>query len=67
MLLTARFPESRFHPFDPRHQMLAAALSFLLSTAFLGVAQCAAKNSVKPATKKEPEIKEELTSRTATD
>jgi hypothetical protein len=61
MLFAARFPEVRFHPCDPRQQMLAAALSFLLFTAFPGVAQCAAKNSVKPAIKKEPEIKEELT------
>ncbi len=51
----ARYREGRF----PR--TLAATLSlFLLATAS-GLAQSAAKKPVKPAAKKEPEIKEELT------
>ena len=55
MLTTARFREDRIH------RMLAAILSLLLLTAVSGLAQSAAKKPVKPETKKEPEVKEELT------
>src|SRR5271156_707995 len=55
MLTTARFREGRFH------RTLAATLSLLLLTAVSGLAQSAAKKPVKPETKKEPEVKEELT------
>ena len=58
MLTTARFREVlSSHSSD----MLAAILSLLLLTAVSGLAQSAAKKPVKPETKKEPEIKEELT------
>jgi Protein of unknown function, DUF481 len=55
MLTIARFREGRFH------RMLPATLSLFLLTALSGLAQSAAKKPVKPETKKEPEIKEELT------
>jgi hypothetical protein len=61
MASIARFPEVRFHPFGRRQQTLAAILSLLLLTAHSGLAQSVAKKPVKPAAKKEPEIKEELT------
>jgi hypothetical protein len=43
--------------------MLAATLSILLLTSISGLAQSGAKKPTKPATKKEPELKEELTLR----
>jgi hypothetical protein len=55
MLTIARFPEGRFH------RTLAATLSLFLLTAVSALAQDAPKKPVDPATKKEPEIKEELT------
>jgi hypothetical protein len=61
MLTVARLPEGRFHQFVQRQQTLAATLSLLLLTALSGLAQSATKEAVKPAAKKEPEIKEELT------
>ena len=61
MLTIARFPEGRFHPVTRRQQTLAATLSLLLLTALSGLAQSATKKPVKPAAKKEPVIKEELT------
>jgi hypothetical protein len=51
----ARFREGRFH------RTLAATLSLFLLTTASGLAQGAAKKPTKPETKKEPEIKEELT------
>ena len=61
MLNIARFHEGRLHPVVRSQQMLAMALSLLLLTALSVQAQSAAKKPVKPATKKEPELKEELT------
>ena len=55
MLTIARFPEGCFD------RTLAAILSLLLLTALSALAQTAAKKPVESATKKEPEIKEELT------
>jgi hypothetical protein len=55
MLTIARVREGRFH------RTLAATLSLFLLTTASGLAQSAAKKPVKPETKKEPEIKEELT------
>jgi hypothetical protein len=55
MLTIVRFCEGRFH------RTLAATLSLFLLTTASGLAQSAAKKPVKPETKKEPEIKEELT------
>jgi hypothetical protein len=61
MTSIARFPEHNFHSFGWRQKTLAAALSLLLFTALPGLAQSTAKKPVKAATKKEPEIREELT------
>jgi hypothetical protein len=61
MLNIARFPEGRLHPVVRGQQLLAAALSLLLLTALSVQAQSAAKEPMKPTTKKEPELKEELT------
>ena len=61
MLTGAPFPEGRFHQFVRRQQTLAAILSLLLLTALSGLAQSAAKNSVKPPSPGKPEVKEELT------
>jgi Protein of unknown function, DUF481 len=61
MALIARLPEGRFRPLFRKRQTLTAALSLVLLTVLSGVAQTAAKKFEKPATKKEPEIKEELT------
>jgi hypothetical protein len=61
MPLITRPPEDRFCPLGQRRQTLAPILSLLLLTTLSGLAQVAAKESVKPAAKKEPEIKEELT------
>lgn len=61
MLVIVRLPEVRFHPFGQRRQSLAATLVLLLFTALSGLAQSAVKQPAKPATKKQPEIKEELT------
>ncbi|MGB8988611.1 MAG: DUF481 domain-containing protein, partial [Candidatus Sulfotelmatobacter sp.] len=55
MLTIARVREGRFH------RTLAATLSLFLLTTASGLAQSTAKKPVKPETKKEPEIKEELT------
>ncbi len=60
MPLIARLPEDRFRPLGRRRQTLAATLSVLLLTALSGLARSAAKTTVKPAAKKEPEVKEEL-------
>jgi Protein of unknown function, DUF481 len=61
MLCISPFPEGRFHSFGRRQQTLAATLSLLLFAALSGLAQSGATQPAKPATKKEPEIKEELT------
>ena len=63
MRAIARFRECRFHPPLGRQQMVAATLSILLLTSISGLAQSGAKKPTKPATKKEPELKEELTLR----
>src|ERR1700678_1522507 len=55
MLTIARFLEGRFH------RTLAATLSLFLLTTASGLAQTAVKKPMTPETKKEPEIKEELT------
>jgi hypothetical protein len=56
----ARFPEGNLYPFL-RAQKLATVISLVLLTALSGFGQSAAKKTAEPATKKEPEIKEELT------
>ena len=56
----ARLLEANFVP-PPRGQQLATILSLVLLTALSGLGQSAAKKPAEPATKKEPEIKEELT------
>jgi hypothetical protein len=58
---TVRVRKVGFCPGVRRRQALAVALSLVLITAFSGLAQTAAKEKEKPAAKKEPEIKEELT------
>ena len=60
MVTIARFCKVGFHRFL-REYAVAATFSLLLLTALSALAQTAAKKPVKPATKKEPEIKEELT------
>jgi hypothetical protein len=60
MVTIARFCKAGFHPVLRKHPV-AAALSLLLLTAPSALGQTAAKKPVEPATKKEPEIKEELT------
>src|SRR5580704_19665544 len=56
----ARFPEVSLVPFL-RGRQLVTILSLLLLAALSGRGQSAAKEPAEPATKKEPEIKEELT------
>src|SRR5580693_7282287 len=56
----ARFPEASLVPFL-RGRQLVTILSLLLLAALSGRGQSAAKQPAEPATKKEPEIKEELT------
>jgi hypothetical protein len=60
MRTIAQFREGRFHRVV-RTQKLAAILSLLLLAALSGLAQSAAEKPATPATKKEPDIKEELT------
>ena len=61
MPLITRPPEDRLRPLGQRRQTFAPILSLLLLTTLSGLAQVAAKESVKLAAKEEPEIKEELT------
>jgi Protein of unknown function, DUF481 len=56
-----RFPDGYFHPLGRRKKAYEATLSLLLFTALSGLGQSAATKPAEPATKKEPEIKEELT------
>jgi hypothetical protein len=56
----AEFPQGYFHPLGRRRKTYAWTLSFLLFTALSGLGQSATKKPAEPATKKEPEIKEEL-------
>jgi Protein of unknown function, DUF481 len=58
---TALVRKVRCHRVSLRQQALAATLSIVLVTALSAVAQVAVKKPEKPATKKEPEITEELT------
>jgi hypothetical protein len=58
---TVQIHKAGFCPGRRRQQALAVTLSLVLMTAFSGLAQTAAKEKEKPAEKKEPEIKEELT------
>jgi len=60
MFIVKRLPEGWFSVVSCKLRT-TAALSFLLATSFSGLAQAAAKKPVAPATKKKPEIKEELT------
>jgi Protein of unknown function, DUF481 len=60
MQIIVRFPECRSYPFL-RGQQFAATLLLLVLTALSGLAQSAAKKPAEPATKKKPEINEELT------
>jgi hypothetical protein len=61
MSAIARLRITRVHPCSETEQRLGAILLVLLLTAFSGLAQSSTKNGAQPATKKEPEIKEELT------
>jgi hypothetical protein len=56
----ARFPEASLFPFL-RGRQFVMILPLLILTALSGRGQSAAKQPAEPATKKEPEIKEELT------
>jgi hypothetical protein len=59
MLINPRLSEGRFSPLSRSNRMVAT-LSLLFVTTFSGLAYGEAKKPVTPATKKEPEIKEEL-------
>jgi hypothetical protein len=59
MLINPRLSEGRFSPLS-RNNRMVATLSLLFVTTFSGLAYGEAKKPVTPATKKEPEIKEEL-------
>jgi hypothetical protein len=61
MLLIARSPEGRLRRTGRKQQALAAALFLSFFATLSALAQNVAKKPVKPATKKEAEIKEELT------
>jgi hypothetical protein len=61
MPLTDRLPNDHLRPLGRRWQSFAATLSFLVLTALPVAGQAVTKKPVEPATKKEPEIKEELT------
>ena len=63
MRTIALFCEGSFRPVVGGLRTLLAGLSILLFTAFAGLAQSAANKPANPATKKEPELKEELTLR----
>jgi hypothetical protein len=56
----ARFPEASLFPFLRGRQLLTIVLLFPFA-ALSGLGQSAAKKTAEPVTKKEPEIKEELT------
>jgi Protein of unknown function, DUF481 len=58
---TERLPNGRLHPLGRRWHPFAATLSLLVLFALPGAGQTVTKKPVEPATKKEPEIKEELT------
>lgn len=60
MVTIARFCKVGFHRFLREHAV-AATCSLLLLTALSASGQTAAEKPVKPAAKKEPEIREELT------
>jgi hypothetical protein len=61
MSAIARLRTARIHPCSRRERGLAAFVLAFLLTAFSGLAQSSAKKGTEPPTKKEPEIKEELT------
>ena len=56
----ARLSQGSFHPLGRRKKTHAATLSLLLFATLSGLGQSATKKPAEPATKKEPEIKEEL-------
>jgi Protein of unknown function, DUF481 len=60
MPLTARLPKGRLRPLGRKWLPCAATLSLLVVISLPGAGQAVAKKPVEPATKKEPEIKEEL-------
>jgi Protein of unknown function, DUF481 len=61
MLRIARFPRGYFHSLSRKKKTHAATLYLLLFTALSGLGQSVTRKPAEPATKKEPEIKEELT------
>jgi Protein of unknown function, DUF481 len=61
MPLTEPLPHGRLRPLGRRWYPFAATLSLLMVMASSGAGQAVTKKPAGPATKKEPEIKEELT------
>lgn len=61
MPLTERLRNGRLRPLGRRWYLFAATLSLFVLIVLPGAGQAVAKKAGEPATKKEPEIKEELT------